>query len=124
MKYIIYIILGLVAINIAVDVINSQKEYPTPINKTETIYVTQTQPIESTHTMIIKHRKPTLGECILAPVDLVVGVCNGVIQGIGYGAAYVADTCTIHRLYPEDDHCVHCDLHIDRYHKCKYKKIN
>lgn len=69
-----------------------------------------------------KPRKPTLGECILAPVDLVIGVCNGVIQGIGYGAAYVADTCTIHRLYPEDDHCVHCDLHIDRYHKCKYKK--
>lgn len=69
-----------------------------------------------------KTRKPTLGECILAPVDLVIGICNGVIQGIGYGAAYVADTCTIHRLYPEDDRCVHCDLHIDRYHKCKYKK--
>lgn len=120
MKYIIYIILGLVIVNITIDAFDAQKEYPTPINKTETIYVNQQSAI-STHTTVVRYRKPTLGECVLAPVDLVVGVCNGIIRGIGYGAAYVADTCTIHRLYPEDDQCIHCDLHIDRCHKCKYK---
>ena len=122
MKYILYVILGLIIINIAIDAIDSQKEYPTPINKTETIYVSQ--PSISTHTMVVKYRKPTLGECILAPVDLVVGVCNGVIQGIGYGVAYVADTCTLRRLYPEDNWCIHCERHIDQYHKCKYHHID
>ena len=118
MKYIAYIILGLIILNIVIDAFNYNKPQPTPINKTETVYVTQ--PIKSTHTVVVKQRKPSLGECILAPVDLVIGVCNGVIQGIGYGAAYVADTCTMRRLYPEDNRCIHCDLYINKSHKCKY----
>lgn len=68
-----------------------------------TIYVgQQSKPIVVT-------RKPTIGECIVAPVDFVVGVCSGVIKGIGYGTAYVAETITPNRLYERDNWCCYCD---------------
>ena len=117
MKYIAYVILGLIILNIVIDTFNYNKPQPTPINKTETVYVTH----PTTHTVVVEKRKPTLGECILAPVDLVIGICNGVIQGVGYGAVYIADTCTISRLYPEDNRCIYCDMYHVEHYKCKCK---
>lgn len=54
-------------------------------------------------------RRPTIGECLMVPVDFVVGICSGCIKGVGYGTAYIAETITPTRLYPEDDRCCFCD---------------
>lgn len=65
----------------------------------------------NTQSTIYVTRKPTIGECIVAPIDFVVGICSGVIKGVGYGTAYVAETITPGRLYTEDNWCCYCDMH-------------
>ena len=66
--------------------------------------------------LIVIKRRPTIGECLMAPVDFVVGICSGCIKGVGYGTAYIAETITPTRLYPEDDRCCFCDAkHINSY---------
>lgn len=88
-----------------------------------TVYVEQ----QTTITPVVVTRKPTIGECIVAPVDFVVCICSGVIKGIGYGTAYVAETITPSRLYDQDNWCCYCDAQrtwygtIEHQSNCKCK---
>ena len=87
---------------------------------------TQTLYTPSSNNSIVVARKPTIGECIVAPIDFVVGICSGVIKGVGYGTAYIAETITPGRLYSVDNKCCYCNVCQVFYgeiehHNCKLK---
>ena len=107
--------------------VDSEKNEITYINTTPSEHYYSTVYVEQQSKPIVVTRKPTIGECIVAPVDFVVCICSGVIKGIGYGTAYVAETITPSRLYEQDNWCCYCDAQrtwygdIEHQSNCKYK---
>ena len=92
---------------------NTQPTTQSSNNCDYTTYCSDNYVYTNTQSTVYITRKPTIGECIVAPIDFVVGICSGVIKGVGYGTAYIAETITPNRLYTEDNWCCYCDVQHD-----------
>lgn len=106
MRTFLYIILGIIILNFIASIINICQNYFIQPNNNDIVYVQQPQ--QTQLEVVVVKQKPTLGECILAPVDLVAGIYNGVLCGIGNCAVYITNKCTIGSLYTDNNWCIYC----------------
>lgn len=119
-----HIILIIVVIYILSCIFDRLTTQPSPTEHYySTVYVEQ----QTVASPVVVTRKPTIGECIVAPVDFVVCICSGAIKGVGYGTAYIAETITPSRLYEQDNWCCYCNAQrtwygtIEHQSNCKCK---